>query len=188
MGYTVWQLLPRQREALLPLRINALLTWAVLATTGWTLVFSYELISASLTLMLLILLLLAQAYGRARALVLAGQAPAWPVWFLSFYLGWILLATVLNVIFALRDGFGWQWSAEASRVGCYVLLVVAAGLGVALAWRHRDALLPLPVAWGLIGTWQAQHIAEAGLATASLAAAAVLLAGAAVVAWQSRPA
>ncbi|WP_151089294.1 hypothetical protein [Hymenobacter baengnokdamensis] len=188
VGYTVWQLLPRQREALLPLEINTLLTWAVLATTGWTLVFSYELISASLTLMLLILLLLAQAYGRARASVLAGQAPGWPVWFLSLYLGWILLATVLNVIFALRDGFGWQWSAEASRVGCYALLAVAAGLGVGLAWRHRDALLPLPVAWGLVGTWQAQHTAEAGLAMAALAAAVALLAGAAVVARQSRSA
>jgi hypothetical protein len=184
--YTVWQLLPRQRTSPLVLQINTLLTWAVLATTAWTLVFSYGLISASLTVMLLILLLLAQAYGRARGVVLAGRAPGWPVWFLSLYLGWILLAAVLNVIFGLRDGFGVEWSAAASLTGCYALLVVAAGLGVALAWHFRDALLPLPIAWGLVGTWQAQQATTPDLATAALGAAVVLLAGAALAGWRQR--
>lgn len=184
--YTVWQLLPGQRASPLALQINALLTWAVLATTAWTLVFSYGLISASLTVMLLILLLLAQGYGRARGVVLAGRAPGWPVWFLSLYLGWIMLAAVLNVIFGLRDGFGVEWSAQASLAGCYALLVVAAGLGVVLAVRSRDALLPLPIAWGLVGTWQAQQATAPGLATAALGAAVVLLLGAAFAGWQRR--
>ncbi len=186
VAYTVWQLLPRQRASILVLKINVLLTWAVLATTAWTLVFSYGLISASLTVMLLLLLLLAQAYGRARGVVLAGRAPGWPVWFLSLYLGWIMLATVLNIIFGLRDGVGLTWSAQASLVGCYALLVVAAGLGVALAWRSRDALLPLPIAWGLVGTWQAQQATTPGLATTALGAAVALLAGAALAGWRQR--
>lgn len=186
VGYTVWQLLLRQRTSPLVLQINALLTWAVLATTVWTLVFSYGLISASLTVMLLILLLLAQAYGRARGVVLAGRAPSWPVWFLSLYLGWIMLATVLNVIFGLRDGFGLNWSAQASLAACYALLVAAAGLGVALAWRSRDALLPLPIAWGLVGTWQAQQATAPGLATTALGAAVLLLLGALLAGWRQR--
>jgi hypothetical protein len=184
--YTVWQLLPQQRYSPLVLQINALLTWAVLATTAWTLVFSYGLISASLTVMLLILLLLAQAYGRARGVVLAGRTPSWPVWFLSLYLGWIMLATVLNAIFGLRDGFGVEWSAQASLAGSYALVVVAAGLGVALAMRSRDALLPLPIAWGLIGTWKAHQAVTPSLATTALGAAAVLLLGAAFAGWRRR--
>jgi tryptophan-rich sensory protein len=184
--YTVWQLLPRQHGARLPRQINPVLTMAVLATTAWTLVFSYELISMSLTVMLFILLLLAQAYGRARRLVLMQMAPSWPVWFLSFYLGWITLATVLNFIFGLRDGFGISWSAEASQLGCYGLLLVAAGLGTGLAWRNQDARLPLPLAWGLVGTWLAQRASQPGLATAALGAAIVLLAGAAAAGWQRR--
>ena len=185
--YAVWQLLPARRGAALPRQINALLTTAVLLTTAWTLVFSYELISLSLTVMLLILLLLAQAYGRARRLVLLEAAPAWPTWFLSFYLGWITLATVLNVIFGLRDGFGFGlgWSAAANAAVGYALLAVAAGLGGALAWHFRDALLPLPLAWGLVGTWQAQREATPGLALAALGAAALLL-GAALAGWQRR--
>jgi hypothetical protein len=182
--YTVWQALPAQHGARLPLALNKLLTMAVLATTAWTLVFSYGLISASLTVMLLLLLLLAQAYGRARQLVLLQVAPGWPVWFLSLYLGWILLATVLNFIFGLRDGFGMHWSAEASLVACYVLLLVAVGLGIALAWRHQDVRLPLPIAWGLLGTAMAQRATQPGLATAALGAASLLLLGVVAVGWR----
>jgi hypothetical protein len=184
--YTVWQLLPRQHGARLPQQINPLLTLAVLATTAWTLVFSYELISMSLTVMLFIVLFLAQAYARARRLVLTQMAPSWPVWFLSLYLGWIMLATVLNFIFGLRDGFGLSWSAEASQLGCYALLLVAVGLGTGLAWRSQDARLPLPLAWGLIGTWVAQKPSQPGLATAALGAAVLLLLGAAAAGWQRR--
>jgi tryptophan-rich sensory protein len=184
--YTGWQWLPAQRGARLPLALNSLLTRAVVMTTAWTLVFSYEQISTSLTVMLFIVLLLAQAYGRVRPLVLRRAAPSWPVWFLSFYLGWIMLATVLNFIFGLRDGFGVNWSAEASLAGCYALLAVAVVLGVGLAWRSQDARLPLPIAWGLAGTWVAQRASQPGLATAALGAAVLLLLGAAAVGWRRR--
>jgi hypothetical protein len=182
--YAVWQWLPAQHGARLPLALNKQLTLAVLATTAWTLVFSYGLISASLTVMLLLLLLLSQAYGQVRRLVLLGAVPGWPVWFLSLYLGWIVLATVLNFIFGLRDGFGLHWSAEASLVGCYALLLIAVGLGLALAWRHLDVRLPLPIAWGLIGTWMAQRATQPQLATAALGTASLLLLGAALIGWR----
>lgn len=178
--YTGWQLLPRQRATELPARLTPPLTLAVLATTAWTLVFSYELIGLSLVVMLGLLVLLAVSYARARQLVLAGQAPGWPTWFLSWYLGWIMLATVLNLIFGLRDALGWHWSAEASEWGCYGLVIVAAGLGVALAWRARDAGLPLPLAWGLVATWVAHRAAVPGLALTALGATVALLVGAAV--------
>jgi len=176
--YTGWQLRPQAWQTPLPARVTPVLTLAVLATTSWTLAFSYERIGLSLVVMLLILGLLAVAYGRARRLVLAGEAPGWPTWFLSWYLGWIMLATVLNFIFGLRDAVGVQWPAGASLTGAYALVVVAAGLGVALAWHKRDAGLPLPIAWGLVGTWVAQRPAVPGLATTALGAAVALVVGA----------
>lgn len=179
--YTVWQLLPQQRKATLPARLTPPLTLAVLATTAWTLVFSYELIGLSLLVMLTLVGLLSLCYVRTRPLVLAGAAPAWPTWFLSLYLGWIMLATVLNCLFSLRDALGWQWSAEASVAGCYALVLVAAALGAGLAWRGHDAWLPLPIAWGLVGTWVAHRAATPSLASVALGAA-VVLAAAAIVA------
>lgn len=179
--YTGWQLRRSAEASRLPSRLTPVLALAVLATTAWTLAFSYEFIGLSLVVMLSILVLLAVAYGRARRLVLAGTAPSWPTWFLSLYLGWIMLATVLNIIFGLRDAVGVQWSAEAGLAGSYGLVIVAAGLGVALAWRGRDAWLPLPIAWGLVGTWVAQRAAVPGLAVTALGAAVALVVGAGVV-------
>lgn len=178
VAYTIWQLRPKAWQTPLPGRLTPVLTLAVLATTCWTLVFSYELIGLSLVVMLAILGLLTVAYARSRPVVLAGKAPAWPAWFLSLYLGWIILATVLNVIFGLRDALGVQWSAEASLKGSYVLVVVAALLGVVLGQRGRDALLPLPIAWGLLGTYVAQRSFEPKLALVAIGAAAALAMGA----------
>ncbi|TVT37928.1 hypothetical protein FNT36_22490 [Hymenobacter setariae] len=173
--YTIWQLRPQAQRSLLPARLTPVLTLAVLATTAWTLVFSYELIGLSLGVMLTLLVLLAVAYARARKLVLAGAAPAWPTWFLSLYLGWILLATVLNIIFGLRDAFGWQWSDSATVEGCVQLAKVAGLIALILAVRARDLLLPLPVAWGLVGTWVAQRETIPPVAAVALTTAVLLL-------------
>lgn len=188
VAYTVWQLRPQAWQTPLPGRLTPVLTLAVLATTGWTLAFSYGQIGLSLAVMLTILGLLARAYARTRPLVLRGVSPIWPTWFLSLYLGWIMLATVLNVIFSLRDALGVQWSAKASLDGSYGLIVIAAGLGVALAWRGRDALLPLPIAWGLVGTWVAQRGPEPGVAFTALGAAVGLGVGAVLAGTLRRPA
>jgi hypothetical protein len=178
VAYTIWQLRPAAWQTPLPSRLTPVLTLAVLVTTCWTLVFSYGHIGLSLVVMLAILGLLAVAYARARPVVLSGAAPAWPTWFLSLFLGWIMLATVLNVIFGLRDALGVQWSAEASLAGSHTLVAVAAVFGIGLGQRGRDALLPLPLAWGLVGTYVAQRGAQPGLALVALGAAAALVAGA----------
>jgi hypothetical protein len=173
--YTIWQLRPQAQLSPLPARLTPVLTLAVLATTAWTLAFSYELIGLSLLVMLTLLVLLAVAYARARRLVLAGQAPAWPTWFLSLYLGWIMLATVLNLIFGLRDALGWQWSDGATVAGCIQLAKVAGVLALVLAVRGRDLLLPAPVAWGLVGTWVAQRTNVPPVAVVALTTAALLV-------------
>ena len=182
--YAGWQLRPAGQQLPLVAQLTPPLTLAVLATTAWTLVFSYGHIGGSLGVMLALLGLLVLAYARTRPLVLAGTTPAWPTWFLSLYLGWIVLATVLNVIFSLRDAGGMHWSASANLTASYALVAVAAALGLGLAWRGRDALLPLPIAWGLVGTWVAMRHLLPGLAAAALAAAAVLVLGAGLAAWR----
>jgi hypothetical protein len=186
VAYTVWQLRPAAWRTPLPGCLTPVLTLAVLATTCWTLVFSYGHIGLSLVVMLAILGLLAVAYARARPVVLRGDAPAWPAWFLSLFLGWIMLATVLNVVFGLRDALGWEWSAPASLAGSYGLVAVAAALGTGLGQRAHDALLPLPLAWGLAGTYVAQREAHPALGLVALGAAAVLAVGAVLNLFRKR--
>jgi hypothetical protein len=186
VAYTIWQLRPAAWRTPLPGRLTPVLTLAVLVTTCWTLVFSYGHIGLSLIVMLAILGLLAVAYARARPVVLRGDAPAWPAWFLSLFLGWIMLASVLNVVFGLRDALGWEWSAPSSLAGSYGLVAVAAVLGTALGQRAQDVLLPLPIAWGLAGTYVAQREAHPALALVALGAAAVLAVGAVLNVFRKR--
>jgi hypothetical protein len=186
VAYTIWQMRPRVWQTPLPARLTPVLTLAVLATTSWTLAFSYELIGLSLLVMLIILVLLALAYARTRPLVLTGAAPAWPTWFLSLYLGWIMLATVLNMIFGLRDALGWQWPAEAVLPGSLLLAVLAATIALLLAWRARDPLLPLPVAWGLVGAWVAQHGPLPDVVFSAMGASLAPVLAIPVAAWLAR--
>jgi hypothetical protein len=186
--YTIWQLRPQAWQSPLPARLTPVLTLAVLTTTAWTLVFSYELIGLSLVVMLMLLVLLAVAYARTRPLVLAGKTPAWPTWFLSLYLGWILLATVLNLIFGLRDALGWQWSDAATVEGCIQLTKVAGLIALLLSVRGRDLLLPAPVAWGLVGTYVAQRetIQPVAVVALTIAALLVLLTPLGIWVWDKR--
>jgi hypothetical protein len=186
VAYTIWQLRPAAWQTPLPRRLTPMLTLAVLVTTCWTLAFSYGYIGLSLVVMLAILGLLAVSYARARPVVLSGAVSAWPIWFLSLFLGWIMLATVLNVVFGLRDALGWRWSAEASLAGSCALIAVAAVLGVGLGQRGRDALLPLPLAWGLAGTYVAERSTQPSLALVALGAAAALVAAAVLTVLRKR--
>lgn len=184
--YAGWQLLPAQQRKTFPDAISRPLTVAVLATGAWTVAFSYELIPLTMGLMLLILGTLIIVYGRVRRLALARRASRRAVWPFSIFLGWISLATVLNLTFGLRT-LGWETSPETSAIISGALVVVVVALGLSLARLFQDALYPLTLAWGLLGTWAA-HRHEGWLGSLALAAA-VGLAGAALwTAWRRQQA
>ncbi|MCC3155629.1 hypothetical protein LJ737_00160 [Hymenobacter sp. 15J16-1T3B] len=177
--YAVWQLLPAQRRNALPDAVAAPLAVASTAAGLWVVCFSYELIAVCTALMLLTLGALIVGYGRARRLVLKGAAPRLASWPLSLFLGWISVATTVNVTLGLRE-LGWTTAINVSVLLSVVLLAVVLLLGLALAFRFRDAVYPLVLAWGLLGIWAVRRfdVPELGwlaLALAGLLAVAALL-------------
>ncbi|RTQ53451.1 hypothetical protein EJV47_01555 [Hymenobacter gummosus] len=178
--YAVWQLLPAQRQNPLPDAVAAPVTVASLAAGLWVVGFSYELIALCTVLMLTTLAALVLGYGRARHLVLAGSSPHPSSWPLSLFLGWISVATVINVTIALRE-LGWTTPANVSILLSVVLLAVVLLLGLALAFRFRDAVYPLVLAWGLLGIWAARRAAVPELSWLALAEAVLLALGAGLV-------
>lgn len=172
-GYAIWQLLPAQRRNALPDAVALPLTVASVAAGLWVVCFSYELIAVCTGLMLLTLGALIVGYGRARRLVLAGEAPRPASWPLSLFLGWISVATTVNVTLALRDA-GWTTPANVSILLSVVLLAVVLGLGAVLAFRFRDAVYPLVLAWGLLGIWAARRAEVPELSWLALGLAGLL--------------
>ena len=150
--YAVWQLLPRQREVSLPDAIAKPLTLASIATGVWVVLFAYELILLSVGMMLLILGSLIVAYGRTRRRIFAEAAPALAGVPFSLYLGWISVASVINITIGLRQ-LGWQTAEGVSVVLTLVLIFMVVALGLIMSRVFRDMVFPLVVAWALVAIW-----------------------------------
>ena len=175
--YAVWQLLPGQHRISLPDALAKPLTLASLATGAWVVLFAYELILPSVGVMLLILGCLVVAYGRARRRIFAGAAPALAGVPLSLYLGWISVASVINLTIGLRQ-LGWQTAEGASITLTLGLIFVVVALGLVMSRVFRDMVFPLVVAWALVAVWvvRLREVPELGWA-ALVGATVVAIAG-----------
>ncbi|QJX47195.1 tryptophan-rich sensory protein [Hymenobacter taeanensis] len=187
LAYAIWQLRPAQRRNLLPDAVARPLVWANLLTGLWLVVFAYELLVPSMLVMLGILASLAVVYGRARQLVRRADAPWYSSIPFGLYLGWISVATVVNVTLAL--GTKWQPDAELSLQLAIVLVGITAGLALSVTWRFAELAYPAAVAWGLLGIYVARRPSPDTEVLAIMAlAAAVLVAvlGLGLTWWGSR--
>ncbi|OON70540.1 hypothetical protein [Hymenobacter sp. CRA2] len=181
--YAVWQLLPAQRRNPLPDAVARPLTVASVAAALWVVCFSYEAIGICTVLMLLTLSMLILAYGRARRLVLERASPRPSSWPLSLFMGWITVATAVNVTLGLRD-LGWTAPLNLSVLLSVVLLAVVVALGLLLSSFFRDAVYPVVLAWGLLGIWYVRRFDVPELGWLALAGALLVAVGGITLAWR----
>ena len=174
--YAVWQLLPSQQKISLPDALAKPLTLASVATGSWVVLFAYEQILPSVGVMLLTLGSLAVVYGRVRRRIFAGAAPAWVGVPFSLYLGWISVASVINITIGLRQG-GWQTADGLSVTLTLVLIFVVVVLGLLMSRIFRDLVFPLVVAWALAWLWVARLREVPELGWAALLGAVVVVIG-----------
>lgn len=174
--YAVWQLLPGQREISLPDAIAKPLTLASVATGVWVVLFAYELILPSVGMMLLILGSLIVAYGRTRRRIFAEAAPALAGVPFSLYLGWISVASVINITIGLRE-LGWQTAEGVSVVLTLGLIFMVVALGLIMSRVFRDMVFPLVVAWALVAIWMVRLGAVPELGWAALIGATLVTIG-----------
>ncbi|MCR5887663.1 hypothetical protein LRS06_07700 [Hymenobacter sp. J193] len=184
LGYTIWQLLPAQRQNPLPDAVAEPFILANVATAGWLVVFAYEQLGLSVLVILLILASLAVAYGRARRLIRSGQAGWGSSVPLGLYFGWVTVATVVNATLWLSTV--WQPSAGMASTAAMLLLNVVLVLGVVVTHQFRELAYPLTLAWGLVGIGLARSGNAPGLAGVALSAALTLVVAAAWLVWQKR--
>lgn len=127
------------------------LFWATcLLNITWIVTFSYLLVGLStvfifvfLIAMVLIVKQLGTIHSKKRWLL--------PVTF-GLYGGWLFIATVVNVATWLVqiewDGFG-----ISDEVWMIAILIVAVLLTSLVTWNVKNAVFPLPVAWGYFGIY-----------------------------------
>jgi benzodiazapine receptor len=192
IGYSIFQALPSQ--AANP-RLRAVAPWFLangIANTGWLFLWHYGFHAVTFAAMLAVLATLVVIYLQLRSSpaplierVLV-QGP------FSIYLGWILVATLVN-----GGVLGWElgWQAVGPTATWVGILLLAVGLGVnwGFAWNFRDWAIPLVLVWATYGISVLQRdgavlptltgertvepnslLATAALAVMGLAAAAAL--------------
>jgi hypothetical protein len=150
LAYTVWQALPRQRDA----DRQRSLGWLIAATmvlNGLWLV-TAQFLTLGLTVVAIVLLLAVLAVTFRQAVVLPGRGVIGALLIdgvTGLHLGWVALATVANLAAWLTRTVPESWGSAATGWGIAVLIVVGLlGLGIALAgsWHIAPALA---IGWGL---------------------------------------
>ena len=173
--YAVWQLLPAQQRLSLPDALAKPLTLASVATGAWVVLFAHELILPSVGVMLLLLGCLITVYGRARRRIFAEAAPKLAGVPFSLYLGWISVASVLNLTIGLRE-LGWRPAEGLAVLLSFVLILVVVVVALVMSRIFRDLVFPLVVTWALVAVWvvRLQPTPELGWAALGGATAAAV--------------
>jgi len=155
--------------------VQALGIWFVVScicNMGWLLLWHYLHIELSLLAMVLLLASLIIIYRKTRIIPSPTTGQQWLVKLpFSIYLGWVSVATIVNVSIVLHknnwDGFGISDSTWA-----VIMLIVGMLLAVLVSYPNRDCIYPLIFVWAYIAIAlehkEADYVFITALVTAGL--------------------
>ncbi|NNJ09117.1 tryptophan-rich sensory protein [Chloroflexales bacterium ZM16-3] len=185
IGYAIYQALPAQRENPRLRKVGWLFVLSCVANIGWLLLWHYNRPRLTLGAMFGVLLSLIAINSRLGKPLqgplgerLLARLP------FSVYMGWISVATIVNVTVALYDA-GWDGMGIDEDVWTAGLLGVGATLGAGMGALRGDATFPLVLVWAFRGIAEKQSD-SAIIAPAAQAATAVAALSAAAGLWRGR--
>jgi len=151
IAYGIYQIRPTQRGNPTIRRVDSLLIIACIAQIAWIYLFTLRLFWLSVVAILAILLPLIGAYlqlniGREQV----SRERRWMVHVpFSVYLGWISVATIVNIASALYT-WGWDgWGISAAGWTVF-MLVVGATIGAIVAIQRADVAFTLVFIWAYV--------------------------------------
>ena len=175
IAFTIFQLLPSQKENPRLRRLGYLFALSNLANAAWLFCWHYNQFGLSVLVMLTLLGLLIASYLALdvnRASVTRLEYWSVDVMF-SLYLGWITVATVANITDWLYF-VGWDGFGIPAQTWAVIMLAVASLLGLTMAIARRDAGYVAVLVWAFIGIAVKQASAPLVAVSAWIAAALML--------------
>jgi hypothetical protein len=151
IGFGIYQARPAWAQNLYLRRAGYFVVLAMLAQIAWVYIFLYRYYALSLLAMVVILLATIAAYlrmgiGIRRAI---RQERWWLQAPISLYMGWISVATVVNVAIALYDA-GWHGEGMTATIWTIVMAVASTAISAILRWRRHDNVYPAVTVWALV--------------------------------------
>ena len=180
--FTVYQLLPKNRDKPFLQQIGLLFALSSVCNISWLFLWHYELVTYSLALMFALLATLIWTYlrlGIGKTVVSLKEMALVHLPF-SVYLGWISIATIANVSVALT-AVGWDGWGIPDATWAVVIICVALVLTLAMLATRKDLAFSLVVVWALVGILSKQSDFQDIVLAAEVCIAIILLAAVAVV-------
>jgi len=151
VAFAIYQSQSTQRKNPGLQRSGYLLVFASLAQCAWIYLFLARLFPLSTIAMLGILLPL---IGMYQQLGIGQQQVSLPErWFIhipiSLYLGWITVATVVNVAISLYS-LNWDGWGIAPSVWAVMMMIVSTAIAIVITTQRHDIAFSLVVVWALI--------------------------------------
>ncbi len=150
IAYGIYQVHPERRSDPQLQRVNQRLILACVAQVIWIFLFTWQQFAASVLAMLIILGSLIEAYrtlgiGQGRV----SRQRRWMAHIpFSLYLGWIAVATVVNIAATLYAA-NWGGLGLSPILWTVVMLVVVTLLGMLVLWQRQDITVALVFVWAL---------------------------------------
>lgn len=152
IAFTIFQLLPSQKDNARLRRLGYLFALSNLANAAWLFCWHFNLFGLSVLVMLTLLGLLVAGYLRLnvnRARVSFAEYWSVDVMF-SVYLGWLTVATVANIT-AWLYFVSWNGLGIPAQTWAVIMLAVASLLGLAMALTRQDVGYLSVLVWAFIG-------------------------------------
>jgi hypothetical protein len=152
IGYSIFQVLPSQRENPHLRRTGYLYVLSCAANIAWIFLWHYEYFPWALVAMVALLLSLIAIYlilgiGRTGT----STAERWLVRVpFSIYLGWITVATVANVT-SLLDYLNWNGWGLSEEWWAVIIMVVAGIIASAVSLTRGDVAYVAVIVWAFVG-------------------------------------
>lgn len=167
VGFGIYQVLLTQRYNPRLLKLRAPIIWASVFQIVWVYFFQLQQFWLSVAFMLGILFNLIAAYLWSRFPI--GRVSREEKWLaqipISIYLGWISVATIVNVASALYAS-RWNGWGIAPSVWTVLMLLIAAAITAAIVIRYRDVAFTGVIVWAFLAVAVRQFAQPAILITA----------------------
>ncbi len=174
ISFVVYQAFERHKHHPRLERIGYWLAGASLAQIFWIILFQYQAFTTSVIAMLIILICLIILYLRLNINLdsTAGKEKWFIDYPISLYLGWISVATIVNIASTLH-AFNWNGWGISPLVWAVTMLLIGTALATYLFFKRNDRVYPGVVAWAYLAI-AIKHMYTPFLATIAIALAIFL--------------
>ncbi|MCR8660666.1 tryptophan-rich sensory protein [Paenibacillus endoradicis] len=163
IGFVTYSFTRKGKESKISETIGPYFLLSCLFNSSWIILWQFEKINSSVFMMLALLITLVVIYITTQKYIVS-QKRKLNYWLVSvpfsLYLGWICVATIVNIAVALLAN---QWDGlGVSEIGwTIIMLVVATLLAVGIGFRNIDPIAVLVFVWAFIGIAVEQHATPA---------------------------